>query len=128
MKKILIISTIILTTTLLISGMVYPDFPLMWIASTAVGYSYIRIALIIILGVLLFSNPPRAMYFRYFLILCAAALIIATVELLMNYHMDIVDAIVFTEIAIIFTIEGLETGETNYYIMQTRRLSKTLHN
>jgi len=115
MKKLLIVGTIILTTALLVSGALYPDSPFMWLASTSVGYEITRAGLIAVLAVLLFSNPPRALYFRFFLAACAACLGIATIGLLFTFQMNLIDAIVFMEIAIIFAIEALESPERYGY-------------
>lgn len=112
MKKLLIVGTILLTGALLVSGVFYPDYPLMWLASTSADYSVVRGVLIAILAVLLFSNPPRAVYFRIFLAACAGVLGIATIGLLLTYNMNLIDAIVFMEIAIIFAIEALESPDS----------------
>lgn len=108
MKKILIFGTIILMTALLISGIWFPTYPLMWLASSSLSYEIIRSALIVILTILLFSNPPRAIYFRILLAVCATSLGISTIVMLGSYNMNLIDAIVFMEIAIIFAIEALE--------------------
>jgi hypothetical protein len=121
MKKLLILGTAVLTTALLINGLFYPESPLMWLASHSVAYSIVRAALLVILVALLLSNPPRAMLFRLFLAACAASLGIATIALLMTFEMNIIDAIVFMEIGIIFAIEALESPERYGYAVKLRR-------
>lgn len=108
MKKTLIVGTILLTASLLIGGVYHPNFPLMWLAGTSIEIQAIRAGLIVILGVLLFSNPPRMLYFRFAIAAVAAVLSIATVELLVTYQINLIDAVVFMEIAVIFGIEALE--------------------
>lgn len=108
MKKTLIIATILLTTALLIGGIYYPNAYLMWFAGTSTAFAVVRAGLIVILGILLFSNPPRAHYFRYGLAFVAVVLGIVTVACVMSYKLSGLDASVFIETAIIFGIEALE--------------------
>lgn len=113
MKKMLIGGTLILTLGMLILGITNPAHPLMWLASTSQGYELTRAGLVVLLAALLFSNPPRAVYFRVILGVVAAGLAVSTVALLLSYEMNLLDAIVFSEVAIIFAIEALESTE-NY--------------
>lgn len=108
MKKTLIVGTILLTTALLVSGTYFPNSPVMWLAGTSIGFEIIRAGLIVILAVLLFSHPPRALYLRYIIGAVAAALGVATVTLVLNYTINLFDMIIFIETAIIFGIEALE--------------------
>lgn len=108
MKKTLIVGTILLTTTLLVSGTYFPNSPIMWLAGASLGFEIIRAGLIIILAILLFSHPPRALYFRYTIGAIALALCIATVALAVDYKINLFDMIIFIETAIIFGIEALE--------------------
>lgn len=126
MKKLLIVGTIILTTALLVSGVYFPNYPLMWLASTSTGYEVVRAGLIAVLTVLLVSNPPRAVHFRIFLAVCAGVLGISTLGLLLSYNMNLIDAVVFMEIAIIFAIEALEAPERYPSLAQMRRTNATM--
>jgi hypothetical protein len=109
MKKILIAVTILLVSTLLLCGMYLPNTPLMWMASTALHYSYIRAGLIAVLCGLLFTNPPRAFYFRAALGMIALILGVATVYMLFTDQLYVIDAVVFLEIAVICGLEALES-------------------
>lgn len=113
MKKAIIFGTIVLTAVLLVSGLWYPNYPLMWLASSSINYEIIRAGLIVVLAILFFSNPPRAIFFRVFLAICALGLGVSTITMLGTYEMNLIDAIVFMEIAIIFALEALE-AQTNY--------------
>jgi hypothetical protein len=110
MKKILITLTILLIGALLLCGMYLPNAPLMWVASTALNYAYIRIGLLLVLLGLLFTNPPRALYFRAALGLVALILGVTTVYMLFTYQMYVVDVVVFLEVAIICGLEALESA------------------
>lgn len=121
MKKMLIGGTIILTTALLVTGLTNPGNPLMWLASTSIQYELIRAVLIGILVVLLFTNPPRALYFRAFLGVGAACLGVGTIVLLATYEMNLIDAVVFSEIAIIFAIEALEVSEEYSHVIKVKQ-------
>jgi len=125
MKKLLITGTLILTAALLVSGVLYPDHPLMWLASTSTTYGLVRAGLIAILTVLLFSHPPRAIHFRVFLGLTAAILSVGTATLLFTYQIGIVDALVLTEIAIIFALEAFENSTGYRYQAKLRRSDLT---
>jgi hypothetical protein len=125
MKKTIISGTIILIAALFIGGVYFPNYPLMWMASTSILYEVIRLGLIASLTVLLFSNPPRAVYFRIFLASVAAVLGVSTIVMMFNYDMNLIDAIAFMEIAIIFGIEALETTDNYAYITKMKRANAT---
>lgn len=110
-KGFLIIATACLVSAMLFDGLYQKDSPLMWLASTEANYAYMRAALVIVLLILFVSSPPRSLYFRQFLGLFAAALFGSTIWLSATYTINLLDAVVFTEVAIIFMIEALEAGE-----------------
>ncbi len=111
MKKAIIVGTIMLTASLLIGGAYYPDFPLMWMAGTTNEFQLVRAGLMVILTILLFSNPPRMLAVRFGIAAAAVVLGFATVQLLSAYQLNLFDAIVFAQIAIIFGIEALESPQ-----------------
>jgi len=127
MRKMLIVGTILLMITLLLGGVYFPDFPLMWLAGTSLGFEITRAGLVAVLGILLFSNPPRALYFRYAVGAIALGLAITTIALTMTYEINAIDTMAFMEIAVIFGIEALEMPEEYPDILQaqkTRALAK----
>lgn len=123
MKKSLIVGTILLTASLLVGGIWFPNIPLMWLAGTSLDFTIVRIASIAILAVLLFSNPPRALYVRYIIGASGVLLAALTVGFLLTFHINLVDAIVFGEIATILGIEALELPE-NYPTSVPKRKSR----
>lgn len=109
MKKLLIITTMLIVLAMLFDGMFYKDAPLMWLASTSLNYAYMRIALLAVLLTLLVTSPPRSQYFRIFLAGFASALCLSTLWLSYWYAINLLDAVIFIEVAIIFMIEALES-------------------
>lgn len=109
MKKLLIVGTILLTGTLLVSGTYFPDFPLLWMAGNSIVIELVRATMIVILSVLLFSNPPRSLYLRYSIGAISLLLCATTAALMLHYKISPVDAVLFLEIAVIFGIEALES-------------------
>lgn len=112
-KKLLIYATSVLVGAMLISGLYDPDSPLMWLASTSNEYAYMRAALIGVLVTLLITDPPRSMYFRSFLAGFAAVLFVSTVLLVNAFTIELIDAVIFIEVAIIFMIEAIEPETTS---------------
>lgn len=107
-KRLLTIMTTFLVGAMLFDGLYHPDAPLMWLASVAPNYAYMRAALIIVLIMLLLTNPPRSQHFRTFLAGFSCALFIGTLVLVSSYTVGLLDAVIFIEVAIIFMIEALE--------------------
>lgn len=111
MKKILITATLLLITTLFVGGIYYQDNPLMWLASTTNEFAYLRGAIIFTLVVLVISNPPRGLFFRASMMTLSAFIGVVVFTQLDQYQIQIVDAIVMCEVAILLAIEGLELSE-----------------
>jgi hypothetical protein len=109
-KRLLIIITTFLVCAMLYSGLYQPDAPLMWLASTSIYYACMRAALVLVLVTLLVTSPPRSTYFRLFLAAFASALAISTILLSYWYAINLLDAVIFIEVAIIFMIESLEAN------------------
>lgn len=120
MKQVLIITTILLIGAMLFDGVYYPDSPLMWLASTATAYAFIRLGIISILLGLLAFRPPRSLQTRVFLGSAASVLGISTIILLGRYDIAFLDAIVFIEVAIILMIEALETDQQTIRQLATK--------
>lgn len=109
-KRLLIIATTFLVCAMLFDGLYQKDAPLMWLASTTINYAYMRAALIVVLIMLLVTNPPRSVYFRTFLAGFSSALFVGTILLSHWYAIGLLDAIVFVEVSIICMIEAIEAN------------------
>ncbi len=108
-KQILTLATTALVGLMLYYGIYDQSAPLMWLASTSLDYTYLRVALIAVLIALLLSSPPRSNKFRLFLAGFSVSLIGLSIWLIDTYAAGILDAVVFIEIAILFMIEALES-------------------
>ncbi|MBL8160287.1 hypothetical protein JNJ66_07585 [Candidatus Saccharibacteria bacterium] len=108
MKQLMILLTLVITAAMLISGVFFPDSPLMWLGSTAPEYAGLRGGIIAMLIVLLCTKPPRALWLRSLLLAVAVALAGASLVQAMNYQLQLFDAALFIEVAIILAIEALE--------------------
>lgn len=108
MKKLLLIFTIIFMSALLVSGIYDPSSPLMWLASTAPLYAYIRGAIIAVLIVLLVTNPPRSKEFRLSVGIFSAVLLCLSLYFTFNFQMGMTDGFSLMEVAIVCGIEALE--------------------
>jgi hypothetical protein len=64
MSKLYLFLAFICLGTLLTFGLVAPDSPVMWLASTSPAFNILRGGMMVILLGLLVTNPPRNMYFR----------------------------------------------------------------
>jgi len=109
MKKVLIVATILFTTALMVCGTFYPNNPLMWLAGTTMPFEATRAVLVVLLLVLLFSHPPRALYVRYTIGAVSLMLFVGVAVLVENFQINLIDMIDLLEIAVIFAIEALES-------------------
>ena len=109
-KRLLIITTVLLVGAMFFDGLYQKDAPLMWLAATTVNYAYMRAALIAVLVMLLVTTPPRSINFRIFLAAFSSALFIGTILLSYGYAIALLDAVVFIQVSIICMIEALEVN------------------
>ncbi len=111
MKKTLTIATMLLIAAVFVSRLYYPDFPLLLIAGTSLWLEYVRGALLVLLCVLLFTHPPRSLYMRYALGFFAVCLASTFMVLMVDYMVNVLDAIFCIEVAIICGLEALELND-----------------
>lgn len=124
MKKILIGSTLLFATALLVCGLYFEEYPLMWFASTDIDYAYIRGLIVAALLVVVISRPPRRFLVRFALMVAAGALFISTLSMVFNYTIQILDAVLCIEVAIILAIESLEVGLPRMHTVKLQRIVK----
>lgn len=120
MKQLLIIATLLLTVALILGEHYYPNAPLMWMTIASPEGTWLRYGVIGLLALVLFSHPPRGVVMRAGLGGSALILAIATIQWLTSYHIGLIDAVVYIEVAIIVGIEALEVA-TNSHTMAGRR-------
>jgi len=93
---------------LLFSGLLDPNDPAMWLASTAVGYTFLRLGLIAILGLLLVTHPPRNKYLRIFVGATAVLLSVWSLQSMYREDMKLLDGLANLGAAISMGIVALE--------------------
>lgn len=108
MKKILIATTIGLLCAVFLSSQNTGDAMTGWLVSESAEYQVIRIAVIGLLFGLLFSKPPRQVWFRSLIGVSGAMLAVSSFVMMMSYQMHILDMMLFVEVAIILIMETLE--------------------
>lgn len=107
-KKLIIAATMVLIATFLFGTIYKPDTPLMLFAGDGVIFTVIRSILLVMLGVLLFTNPPRRLWVRH--VLGAAAIVTLTMAttMVLHYMLPIADAMIMVQASVILGIEALE--------------------
>jgi hypothetical protein len=124
MKKLLMIFTAMLTLALLLGEIYYPDFPLVWMASDAAGFVFIRAAIVIVLAVLIFSGSVGAAILKPFMPIAAGGLVALTAALLFSDSLSFIDAVIFIETAIVLTLGFLEAKSNPVPAFRTRPVGK----
>lgn len=108
MKKITIVGTLLITASLFVGGIYFPDAPLMWLASTSIWFELLRAAMMAALVTLLIVEPPRPKTLRYAIGGIAAGLFAITIALSQYYIIQPIDTMVLIEVALVLGIEALE--------------------
>lgn len=108
-NRFLIAATLLLVAAMSLGAVVYSDTFLSQLVDTSAAYQVIRLGVVVLLIGLLVTYAPRSAVFRLTLGVWALALATTALQLLFTYQMNFLDAVVFTELAIIFGIEALET-------------------
>ena len=123
-SKSLIVATFLLVAVLLVGGVYFPTNPLMWFAGTSDVYQVIRGVILALMVALFLSRPPRSIIFRVLLGVSAAALLAVPIFGVLTYQIGAVDAVVFTEVAIILAIEALEYAKKPTSAIEDKSYSK----
>jgi ABC-type uncharacterized transport system permease subunit len=124
LTKIIVSGTLLATVALLITGSIFPIYPISWLASTSIEFGILRVALAALLVALLITKPPREMYFRY--MLGAAALVtfsVATV-LMFQFKLAILDFMILSLAATNFALAALEPDPAKEPAKQTPSLAR----
>lgn len=108
MKKSIIIGTVVLLVAVTAAIAFGVAHPLLLITEQGIWYQLIRLALVGLLLALVFTDPPRSLYFRVTLGVFAAALFAGPLAMMLSYQIGIVDSMLFSLVAIIFAIEAIE--------------------
>jgi len=124
-NKILIGFTFLLVAAALVGSMMHTNDPFMWFVSSQPAFQAVRGTLLLALLALLFSRPPRSLAFRVMLGLCAMVVAVMTAHGVQTYEVNLIDAVLFIEVAIIFGIEALEIESLSTQTERAKRFAKT---
>ncbi|HVW23086.1 MAG TPA: hypothetical protein VHB51_01190 [Candidatus Saccharimonadales bacterium] len=85
-----------------------PNNPTFWLASAAVSYQYVRVAVGVMLALQLMTDPPRHKTFR--IITGLTSIIIGTwaIQQTYDYHMQLLDSAVFIGSSVTIFATALE--------------------
>lgn len=107
-------------TILFVLGLLAPNNPAVWLASTSHWFAFLRLVLMASFGALLVTSPPRNIYLRQGLGLLAVVLAIWTIGVTYANQMKFLDTMTLLEFSICTGLTVLEkTGE--------EFLEKTIH-
>lgn len=110
MSKIVLFFSIVSLSILLFFGLVDPNNPVMWMASTTETYTYIRVALIAILIGLVLTNPPRNIHFRAFVGIVSISVTSWALNATYNNEMAFLDTLALLQFSISAGLVVLERG------------------
>ena len=80
----------------------------MLLANNGVFDSGLRVGILAALITVFVSSPPRALYFRIFLGATSTIVLIASFVLMADYHIGILDALLYLLVSIVLALEALE--------------------
>lgn len=110
--KWLIASTLVVVMALMAGGVYYPDALVMSMADTSLYFTLIRGVIVVLLLSLLLTKPPRSQALRLVIGLWSALLATVSLQGFIDYRIQLFDALIFLEVAVIFAVEALETRVT----------------
>jgi hypothetical protein len=117
MQKLLIVGSTIMAAILLVGGLYFPNEFIMWMASTSLTFAVTRGVIILALLGLLFTHPPRKVWFRMLLAIAAVSQISWALAEINSGSIHILDAMLLLNTGIIFAIAALELQPVNKFIM-----------
>lgn len=120
MNKVLTAGLILMTALLLTGSIVFPDHASMWLASTSLSINIVRVLMIAVLLVLLFTNPPRSYTLRAMFGMAAGVVFTVFFGMLANSTMYILDMMVFAQASVILGLEALEFNPNTEAEITTR--------
>lgn len=128
MAKFLLFLSFMCLGTLLVLSVVAPNTSAVWLASTATSYNIIRGGLMLVLFVLLITNPPRNKYFRFFVGSLAVSLSVWSVLASYQNNMKLLDTTSILAATVSMGIVALEyrSTEDDIVILRDKPVHYTL--
>ena len=108
-KKMLVVSIVAYAATIVVLLQSQAAEFVSLYADTSQFFSFVRVASITMLAILLFTNPPRALGVRWSLGLWSIGVAVTAIYMFASYQLLILDAVLLFEVAILCGIEALET-------------------
>lgn len=108
MSKVVLFFSIVSLSVLLFFGLVDPNSPVVWMASTSDSFAILRGALIIILIGLVVTNPPRNFYLRTFVGIVSVGLATWALNATYNNQMSFLDTLALLQFSISAGLAALE--------------------
>jgi hypothetical protein len=137
MDRLVMGLSLLAISTLIFFGIVDPNSPAMWLASTSQTFTYIRIAMAAVLVALLITRPPRNHLFRIFVGVFSAILAYWSLRATYMNQMAFLDTMTILTFSISCGISVAELDETKVTRVRARGLRRfttsiyaayTLHN
>lgn len=130
MSKVILMMSFIALSILLSFGLLSPTSPVMWLASTSMNFTLVRIGLLVMLMALLTTNPPRHSVLRVSVGILSIGLASWSLVSVFNNHMLLLDALVILQTSVTAALVVLErnTEQLKFHVnpaVQTRRISLT---
>jgi len=107
-SKFLIFMTMLFVAAVGATALYYQDSPIAWFVEVSAFATGLRAALLVLLTVLLFSNPPRSILFRSVLLIGTIIMGGVAAQQVISYSMYFLDIALYVQVGIIFAIEALE--------------------
>lgn len=108
MRKFTITTTFLIIATIIAANALWPDSLLTAFASASVQDTLLKVGSLVLLGVLMTTNPPRAKVLRALMGLVSSALLAIVAVGISNYSIGLLDAALYAEMALILAVEALE--------------------
>ena len=107
-NRFLIGATTGVVAAIIVASIFFEASPLLWFVDTSPVYMFLRFVMVLLLVGLLVTNPPRSVLLRSSMGVFAAILMAVVIDGVMAYKVNLLDVVMFTEVAIILGIEALE--------------------
>src|ERR1022692_2483210 len=108
MGKLILFLSFIGISILFLLGLVAPNNPIMWGASTSINFAALRALLLFVLFVLLVTRPPRNIFVRTIIGILSISLTIWVLDATYNSQMKLIDTLSLLPVAIAAGIDVLE--------------------
>lgn len=114
MRRTLLVTWIIVLLTLVVGSVQFPDLPLFWLTSGDIAMQWVRGGLVFMLLSQVLSEPPRNAWFRAGAGVASLGIFGWSVNALLGFDIQLLDAISFIGASFAVGITALELSPTRY--------------